>query len=98
MDVGRRIIALREEKGWTTNRLANQCGLSQSFVRSVELGERGISVEKLSLICDSLGISLRSFFDLPREGEDREEVLLRFFRRLNKEQQEGLVAFLEMLK
>ena len=50
MDVGKRIIALREEKGWTTNRLANQCGLSQSFVRSVELGERGISVEKLSLI------------------------------------------------
>ena len=91
MDVGKRIIALREEKGWTTNRLANQCGLSQSFVRSVELGE-------LSLICDSLGLSLRSFFDLPKEGDGREEILLRAFRRLEGEQQERLVAFLESLR
>lgn len=98
MDVGKRIIALREEKGWTTNRLANQCGLSQSFVRSVELGERGISVEKLSLICDGLGLSLRSFFDLPKEGDGREEILLRAFRRLEGEQQERLVAFLESLR
>ena len=98
MDVGKRIIALREEKGWTTNRLANQCGLSQSFVRSVELGERGISVEKLSLICDSLGLSLRSFFDLPKEGDGREEILLRAFRRLEGEHQERLVAFLESLR
>ena len=74
MDVGKRIIALREEKGWTTNRLANQCGLSQSFVRSVELGERGISVEKLSLICDSLGLSLRSFFDQIGRASCRERV------------------------
>ena len=98
MDVGKRIIALREEKGWTTNRLANQCGLSQSFVRSVELGEWGISVEKLSLICDSLGLSLRSFFDLPKEGDGREELLLRAFRRLEGEQQARLVAFLESLR
>ena len=98
MDAGKRIIALREEKGWTTNRLANQCGLSQSFVRSVELGERGISVETLSLICDSLGLSLRSFFDLPKEGDGREEILLRAFRRLEGEQQERLVAFLESLR
>ena len=76
----------------------SQCGLSQSFVRSVELGERGISVEKLSLICDSLGLSLRSFFDLPKEGDGREEILLRAFRRLEGEQQERLVAFLESLR
>ena len=37
MEIGKRIIDLREQKGWTTNRLANQCGLSQSFLRSVEL-------------------------------------------------------------
>ena len=47
MEIGKRIAALRETKGWTTNRLANQCGLSQSFLRSVELGEKGISVESL---------------------------------------------------
>ena len=59
MEIGKRIAALRETKGWTTNRLANQCGLSQSFLRSVELGEKGISVESLSLLCDALGVSLK---------------------------------------
>ena len=54
MEIGKRIIDLREQKGWTTNRLANQCGLSQSFLRSVELEEKGISVESLSLICDAV--------------------------------------------
>lgn len=63
MDVGKRIAALRRKKGWTTNGLANRCGLSQSFLRSVELGQKGISVENLGLICDALGISLRDFFD-----------------------------------
>ena len=48
MDVGNRIKQLREAKGWTTNRLANRCGISQSFLRAVELGEKGISVENLS--------------------------------------------------
>ena len=37
MDVGKRITALRTAKGWTTNHLANRCGISQSFLRAVEL-------------------------------------------------------------
>ncbi len=39
MEIGKRITQLRENRGWTTNRLANLCGLSQSFLRAVELGE-----------------------------------------------------------
>ena len=35
MDVGKRITALRTAKGWTTNHLANRCGISQSFLRSL---------------------------------------------------------------
>ena len=30
MDIGKRIKQLREAKGWTTNHLANRCGISQS--------------------------------------------------------------------
>ncbi len=67
MNVGNRITALREARGITTNRLANLCGLSQSFIRSVELGEKGITVESLNLICDTLKISLKDFFDVPED-------------------------------
>ena len=98
MDVGKRIIALREEKGWTTNRLANQCGLSQSFVRSVELEEKGISVESLSLICDALGVSLKTFFDVPGQGETVEDGLARCLDRLTPRQKQSLLRFLEEME
>ena len=73
MEIGKRIMELREAAGWTTNRLANLCGLSQSFLRSVELGEKGISVENLQLICDTLHISLRDFFDVPSDHDTEQD-------------------------
>lgn len=98
MDVGKRIIALREEKGWTTNRLANQCGLSQSFLRSVELEEKGISVESLSLICDALGVSMKAFFDFPTGEETLEDALRRRLERLTERQKQALLQFLEAME
>jgi len=95
MEIGTRIIALREVRGWTTKRLANQCGLSQSFLRSVELGEKGITVEKLSLLCDALGISLKQFFDLPSWKDSPSDILMRQIERLNSEQRSSLAAFLK---
>lgn len=98
MEIGKRIIALRERKGWTTNRLANQCGLSQSFLRSVELEEKGISVESLSLICDALGVSLKTFFDVPGQGETVEDGLARCLDRLTPRQKQSLLRFLEEME
>lgn len=97
MDIGRRIIHLREGKGWTTNRLANLCGLSQSFLRSVEMNEKGISVESLGLICDTLGISLKAFFDVPGLTDSIEDTLLRQMERLSPNQKAALAAFLETM-
>ena len=77
MDVGNRIKQLREAKGWTTNRLANRCGISQSFLRSVERNEKGISVASLSIVCDELGLSLKAFFDVPGEAGAPGDDLLR---------------------
>lgn len=96
MDVGKRITQLREHMNITTNRLANLCGLSQSFIRSVELGEKGITVENLSLICDVFHISLRNFFDVPSEDDSASE-LKRQIDRLSPEQQEKLTAFLKSI-
>lgn len=95
MNVGKRITALREARGITTNRLANLCGLSQSFIRSVELGEKGITVESLNLICDTLKISLKDFFDVPEDTPVAgQEELIRMIEALNVRQRESLMAFL----
>ena len=63
MDVSERIRFFREQKKMTVNKLANQAGISQSFLREVELGRKKPTVETLSLLCDALGITLRDFFD-----------------------------------
>ena len=97
MDVGNRIKQLREAKGWTTNRLANRCGISQSFLRAVELGEKGISVENLSLVCGALGLSMKAFFDVPGETNPVEDSLLRQIERLTPEQRKALAAFLDTM-
>ncbi len=95
MNVGKRITELREQAGISTNRLANLCGLSQSFIRSVELGEKGITVENLSLICEALHIQLRDFFDAPSIDDNNE--LQKQIGRLTARQQKALAAFLETI-
>lgn len=63
MNVGKRIKELREKRNITVNRLANLAGISQSYLRDVELGNKNPTVETLSYFCDALDISLKDFFD-----------------------------------
>lgn len=98
MDVGARIRELREEKGWTTNRLANQCGLSQSFLRSVELGEKGISVDNLALICQTLQVSLSEFFACMEPEQSPKDALAEEIQRLTPAQRQALAAFLQIYR
>lgn len=98
MDVGARIKSLRESRGWTTNRLANQCGLSQSFLRSVELGEKGISVENLALICDTLQLSLSEFFADTDSTAAPSDLLTEELQRLTPRQRQALAVFLQTFR
>ncbi len=95
MDIGKRIVEIRKNSGMTTNKLANLCGLSQSFLRSVEMGEKGISVDSLSLVCDALNISLRDFFDVPEQEGDSIQVQI---SRLTTDQKDALAAFLKTMQ
>ena len=98
MNIENQITALREARNITTNRLANLYGLSQIFVRSVKLGEKGITIESLNLICDTLKISLKDFFDVPKDTPVAEqEELIRMIENLNVRQRESLMAFLKAI-
>ena len=97
MDIGKRIISLREQKGWTTNKLANMSGVSQSFLRAVELGQKGISVESLSAVCWALGVSLETFFaQCPEDGSVEAQLLFKV-RQLSPAQQQTLLDFLNSI-
>ncbi|MHC1694024.1 MAG: helix-turn-helix domain-containing protein [Eubacteriales bacterium] len=96
MDVSNRITYLREKKGLTVNKLANLSGISQSFLREIELGNKKPTVETLSLLCDTLGVSLKDFFDIEantKVTDDLDEVLFR----LTPEQRTHLANFVKSM-
>ncbi len=97
MNVGQRITELREARGLTTNKLANICGISQSYLREVELGNKNPTVEMMGCICFGLKISLQHFFDEP--GAERiNPVLLTALESLTLQEQVKLAEFIVEMK
>ena len=95
MDVGKRIKALREVKGMTVNKLANMAGISQSFLRDIELGNKNPTVETLSYFCDALNITLSEFFN--ENDYETSPYLKSAIKNLNINQQIKLADFINSL-
>ncbi len=92
MNIGARIKFLHEKKGYTTNKLANMSGVSQSHLREIKLGTRNPTVETLSYFCYALDISLSDFF-----SDDINSInpfLISAIRKLSDEQQQSLASFI----
>ena len=98
MQVGDRIAALRQEKGITVNKLANMAGVSQSYLRDVELGKKQPTVLYLSYICDALGVRMRDFFSDEPEQPNSDFELMDALRRLTPGQKKTLLAFLNSMR
>ena len=96
-DVGSRITHFRKQKNYTVNRLANLAGISQSYLRDVELGNKNITVETLSLVCNALDLSLYDFFnDIPSKWDAADPLIQKIYS-LDLKQREALLAFLNAL-
>lgn len=67
-EVGARIKALREERGWTQQRLAEEAGVSARTIFSVEKGERMPQPGKLRAILDALEVAEPRDGDIALEG------------------------------
>lgn len=98
MNIGKRISFFREQKGMTVNKLANKAGISQSYLRSIELEEKNPTVEFLSYICEALDISLKEFFDDNVEQELKDDPILQEFYQLTPKQREALRQFIDAMK
>ena len=97
MEVGERITYFRKQRGITTNKLANKAGISQSFIRDVELQKKGITVDNLEIICEAMGITLIDFFDPPAEEKDADKELMKQIGKLSAEQKTRLAEFLRLI-
>ena len=61
-EVGDRIRALRQERGWAQDRLAYEAGLHRAYLGGVERGERNPSLGSLSKIAKALAVPVRELF------------------------------------
>lgn len=96
--VGERIRKFREQKGISTNKLANLAGISQSYLRDIELENKNPTVEILYLLCQALDISLSQFFCDENSALLLEDPLLKSIYQLNAQQRKALLAFLKTLQ
>ncbi len=92
-----KIKYLRELKGVTVNKLANQAGISQSYLREIELGNKNPTIETLSHICHALDISLKDFFDDDALTSFKDDESLKVLYKLTPEQRTLLTEFLKSL-
>jgi transcriptional regulator with XRE-family HTH domain len=56
--VGDRIKAARTDRGWSQARLAEEAGVSENTILSIEKGERSTQGTKLRAVLDALGLAV----------------------------------------
>ena len=54
--LGRRVRALREERGWSQEDLAEVAGLHRNYVGGIERGERNLGIDNLMAIARTLDV------------------------------------------
>lgn len=99
MNIGERIKYFRSTKGYTVNKLANLSGISQSYLRDIELGKNSNpSLEVLDCLCGALGITLKDFFNDSLQAELCDDPIVNKIYQLSKKQRDALLAFLDSMK
>lgn len=68
MLVVEQLKALRKQRGWSLETLAERAGMHRTSVGLVERGERGLTIASSAALACALGASLS---DLVREAEGR---------------------------
>lgn len=97
MNLGDRIAYFRTEKKLSVNKLANKSGISQSYLRDIELNVKHPTVETLTYICDALDISLLDFFNDSTMQKLDEDPLFKMIYKLNHEQRKLLLDFINSI-
>ena len=73
-DVGKRVRLVRNELGWTQDKLASKANMSKSFLSDVERGGRDISSDYLLRLANAMGASLEFLLRGEETPLRREEI------------------------
>jgi transcriptional regulator with XRE-family HTH domain len=59
---GARVRTLRQAKALSQEKLAELAGLHRTYISSVELGKRNVSLLNVQALANALGVSVEEFF------------------------------------
>ena len=60
---GKAVRALREERGYSQEDLAERAGLHRNYVGGVERGERNVALENIVKLAGALSVRTRDLFE-----------------------------------
>ena len=101
MEVGKKLLNLREEKKMSMYRLTQITGVSGHHIKGIENGTRQPTVETLNRLVTALGSSLSEIFNDDTECSylnERERHLVENFRTLSDEKADVLLNLSDVLK
>jgi transcriptional regulator with XRE-family HTH domain len=67
--LGKRVRALRKQKGWSLEELAERAGMHVTYLSSVERGYRNPTLNVLAAIASALDVTLSSLLKDMEEGK-----------------------------
>ncbi len=101
MNVLDKIVQLREARKWSEYLLAEKSGLTQSTISSWYRKNMLPTIPSLQKICDAFDITLSQFFmeenEMGHSLTDNQQKLLQAATKLNNEQYDTLIKFIETL-
>lgn len=101
MNVLDKIVQLREARKWSEYLLAEKSGLTQSTISSWYRKNMLPTIPSLQKICDAFDITLSQFFmeenEMGHSLTDNQQKLLQAATKLNNEQYNTLIKFIETL-
>jgi len=62
LDFGLMVRSIRIEQKLSQEQLANKAGVHRTYIGMIERGEKNITLENISKICDGLGLSIENLF------------------------------------
>ena len=60
---GDKLREIRNEKGFSQEKLAFKCGLHRTYISDIERGARNVSLKNIEKIAKSLGVSPKSLLE-----------------------------------
>lgn len=98
LDISEKLKAIRKSKNLSVYKLSKISGISETHIRDLERGDRNPSLDTISRLANTFGLSLP---DLLSENEeilyltDNEKELVKYFRMMPKDSADSLLAFLK---